>query len=190
MTTAYVHDNTYKPLKDSSAASPSSPYDHGAGHINPRKALDPGLVYEIQPQDYFDFLCTQDLTPTQLKVFSKYSNRSCHRLLPNPGDLNYPAISAVFPEKTSVTSLTLHRIVTNVGPATSSYRAVVTPFNGAAVKVEPESLNFTRRYEKLSYRITFLTKKRQSIPEFGGLIWKDGTHKVRSPIVITWLSFV
>ncbi|KAG7014803.1 Subtilisin-like protease SBT1.3, partial [Cucurbita argyrosperma subsp. argyrosperma] len=185
MTTAYVHDNTYKPLKDSSGASPSSPYDHGAGHINPRKALDPGLVYEIQPQDYFEFLCTQDLTPSQLKVFSKYSNRSCHHLLPNPGDLNYPAISAVFPEKTSVTSLTLHRTVTNVGPATSSYHAVVTPFNGAAVKVEPESLNFTRRYQKLSYKITFLTKKRQSMPEFGGLIWKDGTHSVRITFAVT-----
>ncbi|KAI7754735.1 hypothetical protein M8C21_018234, partial [Ambrosia artemisiifolia] len=59
MTTAYIHDNTFDPLTDSSTGSPSGPYDHGAGHINPPRALDPGLVYDIEPQHYFDFLCTQ-----------------------------------------------------------------------------------------------------------------------------------
>lgn len=187
MTTAYVHDNTRRPLIDASANAPSGPYDHGAGHIDPGKALDPGLVYDIQAQDYFDFLCKQNLTPMQLKVFAKYSNRSCRHSIASPGDLNYPAISAVFPEKTSVSVLTLHRTVTNVGPPVSNYRAVVTPFKGAFVDVEPHTLNFTKANEKLSFKITLRTKSRQTMPEFGGLVWKDGVHKVRSPIVITWL---
>ncbi|KAJ6417764.1 hypothetical protein OIU84_001193 [Salix udensis] len=188
MTTAYVHDNTHHPLKDASVATPSTPFDHGAGHVNPMKALDPGLIYDLEPQDYFDFLCTQKLTPAQLKVFGKFANRSCRHSLANPGDLNYPSMSAVFPEDTSIKVLTLHRTVTNVGPPTSTYHVVISPFKGATVKAEPEVLNFTRKNQKLSYRIIFTTKIRQTVPEFGGLVWKDGAHKVRSPIAITWLT--
>ncbi|XP_057735807.1 subtilisin-like protease SBT1.3 [Arachis stenosperma] len=187
MTTAYVHDNTIKPLKDASSAVPSTPYDHGAGHINPRKALDPGLVYDISPQDYFEFLCTQKLTLPQLRVFGKYSNRTCKHYLSTAADLNYPAISVLFPEKASVSSLTVHRTVTNVGPAVSKYHVMVSPFIGASVKVEPDVLNFTTKYQKLSYKVTFTTRSRPKEPEFGGLVWKDGVHRVRSPIVITYM---
>ncbi|KAK1577783.1 hypothetical protein Q3G72_024762 [Acer saccharum] len=185
--TAYVHDNTHKPLRDASASTSSSPFDHGAGHINPVKALDPGLVYDIEAQDYFEFLCTQNLTPMQLRIFGKYSNRTCKHTLASPGDLNYPAISVVFPEKTSGTTMTLHRTVTNVGSPVSNYHAVVSQFKGCSVTVEPTALNFTGKHQKLSYKITFKTKSQQTIPEFGGLIWKDAVHKVRSPIVVTWL---
>ncbi|CAN4080785.1 unnamed protein product [Withania somnifera] len=188
MTTAYVHDNTYNSLKDASSPTPSTPYDHGAGHINPRKAVDPGLIYDIGAQEYFEFLCTQELSPSQLMVFGKFSNRTCHHSLANPGDLNYPAISAVFPEDAKVSALTLHRTVTNVGSPISNYHVIVSSFEGAVVKVEPARLNFTSRNQKLSYKVTFQTKYRQKAPEFGSLIWKDGTHKVRSPIVITWLA--
>ncbi|XP_010519206.1 PREDICTED: subtilisin-like protease SBT1.3 isoform X2 [Tarenaya hassleriana] len=187
LTTAYVHDNNLNPLRDASTGAPSTPYDHGAGHINPLKALDPGLVYDIGPQDYFEFLCTQDLSPSQLKVFSRHSNRICRNTLSGPGDLNYAAISAVFTENTNVSALTLHRTVTNVGPHVSSYKVVVSPFKGASVIVEPKMLNFTSKHQKLSYRITFRTKLRQKRPEFGGLVWRSSTHKVRSPIVVTWL---
>ncbi|XP_020204529.1 subtilisin-like protease SBT1.3 [Cajanus cajan] len=191
MTTAYVLDNTKKTLRDASTAKPSSPYDHGAGHIDPIRALDPGLVYDIAPQDYFEFLCTQKLTPNQLGVFAKYSNRSCRHSLASPGDLNYPAISSVFTKKaaTSFSSpVIVHRTVTNVGQPVSKYNVVVSPFKGASVKVEPQTLNFTRKYQRLSYKITFTPTIRQASPEFGSLEWKDGVHIVRSPIVITWLS--
>ncbi|OMO85930.1 hypothetical protein CCACVL1_09920 [Corchorus capsularis] len=187
MTTAYVHDNTHNPLEDASAAAPSTPYDHGAGHINPLKALDPGLVYDIEAQDYFEFLCSQKLTAAQLKVFGKYSNRTCHHTIANSGDLNYPAISVVFPDNKVSSVMTLHRTVTNVGPPISNYHVVVSPFKGATIKVDPESLQFTGKNQKLSYKITFTAKSPQTMPEFGGLMWKDGVHKVRSPIVITWL---
>ncbi|XP_043717338.1 subtilisin-like protease SBT1.3 [Telopea speciosissima] len=190
MTTAYVHDNTRNPIIDSSTGTPSNAFDHGAGHINPSRALDPGLVYDMGVQDYFEFLCTQKLTPMQLKVFTKSSNRSCQHILANPGDLNYPAISAVLPDQPSNTVLTLHRTVTNVGTPISTYHAKVPRFTGASITVEPNILNFTRKDQKLSFKITFNAKSSQSKPEFGGLMWTDGVHKVRSPIVITWLAKV
>ncbi|KAL6960280.1 hypothetical protein U1Q18_004395 [Sarracenia purpurea var. burkii] len=188
MTTAYVHDNTYKTLKDAASGAPSNPYDHGAGHIHPLKALDPGLVYDIGAQDYFEFLCTQGQTPGQLVVFAKFSNRSCRKSLANPGDLNYPALSAVIPESHNITAVTLHRTVTNVGPPVSNYHVDVSQFKGAFVKVEPAMLSFTSKLQQLSYKVTFTTKSRQATPEFGDLIWKSGLYRVRSPISITWLS--
>nr|CAD1831191.1 unnamed protein product [Ananas comosus var. bracteatus] len=168
MTTAYVHDNTFRPLTDAATGGPSTPYDHGAGHIRPLKALDPGLVYDITPDDYFEFLCTQKLSPLQLKVFTKSSNRTCRHTFASAGDLNYPAISAVFTEQPA-SALSLHRTVTNVGPPASTYRVKVTPFKGADVIVEPKALHFTSQKQRLTYRVSFRTKSPQSAPEFGAL---------------------
>ncbi|KAF9614886.1 hypothetical protein IFM89_020983 [Coptis chinensis] len=187
MTTAYIHDNTFDPLKDASTNAPSNPFDHGAGHINPSRALDPGLIYDIGSDDYLNFLCTQKLTPMQLRAFTKSSNRSCRHSFANPGDLNYPSISAVFPEHPSSSVLTLHRTVTNVGSSTSIYKVRVSPLKGVYVTVNPKVLHFTRKHQQLSFQITFTTKSRQSTPDFGALMWSDGVHKVRSPIVVTWL---
>ncbi|KAI4384739.1 hypothetical protein MLD38_002851 [Melastoma candidum] len=187
MTTAYVHDNTRKPLIDASTDTASTPYDHGAGHIDPLKALDPGLVYDITPQDYFEYLCAQKLTPTQLKIFSNHGNQSCRHPLSRPGDLNYPAISVVFPENASVRSLVVQRTVTNVGSPNSTYAVASSQFKGASIRVEPGMLKFSRKYQKLPYKVTFTTTARQMGPEFGELVWKDSTHKVRSPVAITWL---
>lgn len=187
MTTAYIHDNTGKPLRDASTDTVSTPYDHGAGHIHPLKALDPGLVYDIGAQDYFEFLCAQGLTSNELQVFSKFANRSCRHGLRNAGDLNYPAISAVFPENSNSTVLTLQRTATNVGPVVSSYRVVISPFKGAIVKVEPARLEFSSKVKKITYKITFITKSRQLMPEFGAIVWKNAVYKVRSPVAITWL---
>ncbi|CAL9178233.1 unnamed protein product [Musa hybrid cultivar] len=187
MTTAYVHDNTHHPLKDAATGQPSSTYDHGAGHIQPLKAVDPGLVYDITPEDYFEFLCSQKLTSVQMKVFTKHSNRTCKHSLASPGNLNYPAMSAVFRQQPA-TTLTLQRVVTNVGPAVSTYGVKVSAFKGADVVVEPKTLHFTRHNQKLSYKVTFRTISPQSSPEFGGLTWSDGTHVVRSPVVVTWLQ--
>ncbi|KAH1110883.1 hypothetical protein GYH30_009608 [Glycine max] len=140
MTTTYVLDNTKKTLRDASIAKPFSPYDHGLRHIDPIRALDPSLVYDIMPQDYFEFL---------------------------------PVI--------------VHKTITNVGPPDSKYHVMVSPFKGASMKVEPKTLNFIEKHQKLSCKITFKPKIQQTSPEFGSMEWKDGLHTMRSPIVITWM---
>ncbi len=33
----------------------SDPFDYGAGFVNPSKAADPGLVYDIAASDYLKF---------------------------------------------------------------------------------------------------------------------------------------
>ncbi|KAL6004711.1 hypothetical protein ACLOJK_005266 [Asimina triloba] len=190
MTTAYVHDNARSPLRDAATGMPSDNFAHGAGHINPTKALDPGLIYDMGPREYVQFLCSQKLSPEQMKVFTKNSNQSCSHVLAKPGNLNYPAISVVFEELPSAAVQTVRRTLTNVGPPASTYRVVVGPFKGAQVSVKPRTLHFTGKNQKLSYTVTLATKSRQPTPEFGALIWSDGTHTVRSPIVITWFASI
>ncbi|XP_004309251.1 PREDICTED: TMV resistance protein N-like [Fragaria vesca subsp. vesca] len=115
----------------------------------------------------------------QLKVFCNKTCRHTHSHSSHCREpqLYVPAISVVFVENT---------IVSNVGPAVSSYHVIVSPFEGAYVKVELRILKFTKANQKLSYKVTFTTKTRQPEPEFGGLVWKDGVHRVRSPIVVAW----
>jgi hypothetical protein len=43
-------------IRDASSAEFSTPYDHVASHINHIKALDPVLVHDIEPQEYFENL--------------------------------------------------------------------------------------------------------------------------------------
>ncbi|KAK1431650.1 hypothetical protein QVD17_08165 [Tagetes erecta] len=139
MTTAYIHDNNYEPLTDS----------------------------------------TTDLTPTELMVFAKFSNRACKHSFSDPGDLNYPTLSVVFPKDENIRVVTLKRTVTNVGEVNSKYHVKVSRFKGVDVKVEPTTLTFVEKHEKLSYMVKFTTKFRQiTTLEFGGLIWNDGKHKV------------
>uniref|UniRef100_A0A0D9W8F4 Subtilisin-like protease n=1 Tax=Leersia perrieri TaxID=77586 RepID=A0A0D9W8F4_9ORYZ len=186
MTTAYVHDNTYRPMKDAATGKASKPFEHGAGHIHPVRALTPGLVYDISQADYLEFLCTQRMTPMQLKTFTKNSNMTCRHTFSSASDLNYPAISVVFADQPSK-AMTVRRTVTNVGPPSSTYQVKVTKFKGADVVVEPNILHFATTNQKLSYKVTLTTKAAQKAPEFGALSWSDGVHVVRSPVVLTWL---
>lgn len=64
MTTADVLDRYGKPILDGS--EPASLLAMGAGHINPSRALDPGLVYDIEPQDYVIHLCSLGYTKSEM----------------------------------------------------------------------------------------------------------------------------
>lgn len=55
------------PILDSTKVNLASPFDYGAGHVNPNNAIDPGLVYDTTIDDYLNFLCAwgYELHPTQ-----------------------------------------------------------------------------------------------------------------------------
>ncbi|CAI9766572.1 unnamed protein product [Fraxinus pennsylvanica] len=55
MTTAYTLDNTSSPLRDAADNSFANPWAHGSGHVDPHKALSPGLVYDITLEDQLNY---------------------------------------------------------------------------------------------------------------------------------------
>ncbi|PKI69720.1 hypothetical protein CRG98_009876 [Punica granatum] len=188
MTTSYSTDNTNSPIGDLGDNQPATPLAVGAGHINPNKALDPGLVYDATTEDYTNLLCALNYTAKQIQTITRSSSTKCS----SPSlDLNYPSFIFLLEGNTPAaqTAREFHRTVTNVGVGMSSYTASVTPMKGFKVSIEPEKLVFKERYEKLSYKLTLEgpTTKMSDTVAWGYLSWTDsaGKYQVRSPIVAT-----
>lgn len=207
MTTAYTLDNTRHPIKDVATSKDSTPFAHGAGHVDPNKALAPGLVYDMGMRDYVDYLCMLGYSPQQLRIVAK-ANATCSKAAlrnRNAGNINYPSFSVIFGKEerkgplivhhtrhlnkssSSSSSIKYKRTVTNVGTNGSTYRVAVSGPPAVKIAVWPKTLTFERPNEKLSYTATF-TAVFPFTADFGSITWTDGVHKVRSPVAFSWHS--
>ncbi|KAL5777737.1 hypothetical protein ACOSP7_010663 [Xanthoceras sorbifolium] len=188
MTTSDSIDNTNGPIIDiGDDNKPASPLAMGAGHINPNKALDPGLIYDAAMEDYVNLLCALNYTMKQIQTITKSSPINCS----TPSlDLNYPSFIALLnPNDTKSESKTVQfqRTVTSVGEGMSTYTARVTPVKGFKISVIPDRLVFKGKYAKQSYKLTIEgPSKMQEMVVFGYLSWVEigGNHEVKSPIVV------
>ncbi|XP_042508546.1 subtilisin-like protease SBT1.8 [Macadamia integrifolia] len=188
MTTSYTQDNTQSPIRDAADGALSTPWAHGSGHVDPLKALSPGLVYDATPEDYIAFLCSLGYGIDQVQAVTKRPNITCSRKFKDPGQLNYPSFSVLF-GKTRVVRYT--RELTNVGDASSTYNVTVGGPRGVVVKVTPSKLVFREVGEKLRYTATFVASKSGvnrvgSGPQFGWIMWSNDQHQVRSPVSYEW----
>lgn len=174
-----VKDNSGGPIQNASNFR-ATPFSYGAGHVTPSKAMDPGLVYDLGLKDYLNFLCALGYNKTQIAFFSK-EPYTCHKHI-NLTNLNYPSITV--PKLSG--SITVTRRLKNVGtPGTYSARIQNPP--GISVSVEPNRLKFKRIGEEKSFKVTIKVNKSKAASKeyvFGKLIWSDGKHYVRSPIVV------
>ncbi|KAL2336266.1 hypothetical protein Fmac_010712 [Flemingia macrophylla] len=189
VTTSDIFDNTMGLIKDvGDDYKPASPLAMGAGHVNPNRALDPGLVYDAGKQDYVNLLCALGYTQKNISAITGTSSNDCSK----PSlDLNYPSFIAFFNNNSSTEAREFKRTVTNVGEGQTIYVASVTPVRGYHVSVFPNKLEFMEKNEKLSYklRIEGPRKRKENNVAFGYLTWTDVKHVVRSPIVVTTLRF-
>ncbi|KHN06359.1 Subtilisin-like protease [Glycine soja] len=162
MTTSDMFDNTMGLIKDiGDGHKQTSPLALRAGHVNPNRALDPGLVYDVGVQDYVNLLCALNFTQKNITTITRSSSYNCSRL---SLDLNYPSFIALF---------------TGNG---SSINSRVTLIGSFRERVIPSKLLFKQKKEKLSYELRIEGPK---IEGFGYLSWTDVKHVVRSPIVVT-----
>ncbi|KAK4435220.1 Subtilisin-like protease SBT1.2 [Sesamum alatum] len=183
MTTADVVNLARNPIEDERFV-PASIFATGAGHVNPSRANDPGLVYDIQPKDYIPYLCGLNYTNREVGFFlQRRVNCSVESSIPE-GQLNYPAFAITFSRQS--TSQTYTRTVTNVGNPNSSYIVDVVPPPGIDVLVEPDTLSFTEINQKLQYQVTFnrSTSAANNTVVQGFLAWNSNRHSVRSPIAV------
>ncbi|KAJ7562652.1 hypothetical protein O6H91_03G078600 [Diphasiastrum complanatum] len=190
MTSASLIDNTAHVMSDESTGNLSTPLDYGAGEVNPEQALDPGLIYDLNEDDYIGFLCGLNYSTKAIRLITRKSF-SCKKKAFLPGNLNYPSFSAVLDQSSSpVLTTTLSRTVTNVGDPSSVYTAEIIAPAGMQISVKPEKLVFADLHQKLSYSLTIVADRLKLLPgdsetEFGFLTWSDGSHQVQSPIVVT-----
>lgn len=192
MTTAYTHDNTKAPLRDAADGTISNPWAHGSGHVDPSKALSPGLVYDIATEDYIAFLCSLEYTNEHVQAIVKRPNVTCERKYSDPGQLNYPSFSIVFGSKNKrVVRYT--RELTNVGAAGSVYRASVTSPSTVRTVVKPTRLVFNNVGEKQKYTVTFVASQgaeKTSRSGFGSIMWSNPQHQVKSPVAFAWTQLI
>lgn len=190
ITSANPLDNSLNPIRDNGKKHQlASPLAMGAGHIDPNRALDPGLIYDATPKDYINLLCSMKLNKTQLLAIIRSDSYDCS----NPSsDLNYPSFIALYNQTRmpgEVLVQKFQRTVTNVGDEVATYKATVNPPKGSAVRVSPNTLVFKRKYEKQSYTLTIKSRSWDKKPDisYGELVWvqEKGKHVVRSPIVVS-----
>lgn len=172
-------DTTDNPILDGYSYRQATPFQYGAGHLYPNRAVDPGLVYDMSPEDYLHFLCAVGYNENMLMTFNEASFRCPDSV--SLLDINYPSISV--PDLSSG-RITVSRRLKNVGPP-SVYSARVNPPPGVLVCVEPSTLTFRSVGEEKEFRMTLEARHVAGYGYyFGRLEWTDGRHTVGSPIAV------
>jgi subtilisin family serine protease len=91
MTTSDTVDRSGGPILDEQQRKANA-YATGAGHVNPARATDPGLVYDLGAAEYAGYICAL-LGDAALAVVARNSSLSCAKLPKTPEEqLNYPTI--------------------------------------------------------------------------------------------------
>ncbi|KAK6137647.1 hypothetical protein DH2020_028573 [Rehmannia glutinosa] len=175
MTTADVVNLAHNPIEDQTL-QPADVFATGAGHVNPSRANDPGLIYDIEPKDYIPYLCGLQYTNREVAIITQ-QKVNCSEISTIPeSQLNYPSFSIIFGSQVQ----TYTRTVTNVGEANSSYVVKISPPPGVHVAVKPDKIDFTESKQKVTYEVTFSRRLRmvQTL-----VLLKDFLHGLR---VNTW----
>ncbi|HEX5683792.1 MAG TPA: S8 family serine peptidase, partial [Ideonella sp.] len=149
---------------------------YGAGHANPNGSIDPGLLYQIDPTDYWRYLCGQGLIAADSPTCQSLGSIDAT-------DLNLASFSADVPG-----SVTFRRTVRNLtgGPATFNASINVAGFSAS---VNPPSL-VLEKGQKGRFTVTLTGNGAvQGAWNQGTLVWSDGTHHVRSPIMARLTNF-
>ncbi|KAH7512670.1 hypothetical protein FEM48_Zijuj12G0115500 [Ziziphus jujuba var. spinosa] len=194
MTTADVVNHHGKPIVDEKR-SPADVFAIGAGHVNPSKANDPGLIYDIQPDDYIPYLCGLNYTDKQVEIITQRTIKCSKVESIAETQLNYPSFSVVLGSE----SLSFTRTVTNVGEAKSTYNLEKFVPPGIGIIVRPEQIVFSEVNQKATYTVEFIPHSHKQIGEInpqshtgkdskryaeGYLRWVSDKYSVRSPISI------
>ncbi|KAL4592834.1 hypothetical protein LXL04_005840 [Taraxacum kok-saghyz] len=185
MTTADLVNLNNQSIEDEREL-PASLFALGSGHVNPSKASDPGLIYDIQPDDYIPYLCGLKYTSQQvITIVQKQVSCTNGSSIPQ-AQLNYPSFAITL---RSNESKSYTRVVTNVGDANSSYTVTVSATPGMDLSVSPSVLTFSAVNQKLSYQVTFIGLNSGPKIQFGegAIVWKSTKHSVRSPISIKYV---
>ncbi|KAK6146392.1 hypothetical protein DH2020_020261 [Rehmannia glutinosa] len=181
MTTANVTDQSGAPIlaQGKNKLAPATPFDFGAGSINPSKAIDPGLVFDVNFKQYVQFLCAvpgvDDMSIRQAVGVGCPAKRKewC-------SDLNTASVTV----SNLVGSRKVIRKVTNVGDADEKYRVSVREPVGVNITVTPQvfkmSVNATR-----NIKLLLEATHRTNAYSFGEMVLEGNkNHVVRVPIAV------
>lgn len=191
-TTASTVDNEGNPLLAqrpsynlSMALGPASPFDFGAGEVNPTAAMDPGLVFNAGFRDYVNFLCA---IPGGAVEVLNATGATCGGSSTDD-QLNQPSVT--------VANLTERRLfrrtVASVAKHAEIYRVAIAEPEGVSVSVAPSRFKIAgKRSCRLSCSqqqqelvITLTPTSASAHASFGSIVLSGSRgHSVRIPLSI------
>jgi subtilisin family serine protease len=163
--------------------TPADAFDFGGGHVAANSAVDPGLLYEADVNDYAAFACGAGIAAV---TEERCAQLEAEGYSTSPDDLNLPSITV----SSVVGERSVRRRVTNAGPA-DVYQAAVVPPPGTAVAVSPQSLTLGAG-ETADFTVKFTNlgdAGRLDAWNEGSLTWVSGERQVRSPLVVAPAPF-
>ncbi|KAM0973479.1 hypothetical protein ACFX2J_016652 [Malus domestica] len=127
--------------------------------------MNPGLVYDMDVQDYIEFLCGLGYTTKQMSAVIRRNQWSCRQ---QPTELNYPSFIAIFNG-------------TDNSPKAKNFTRVP---KGMKIAVEPSTLSFTGKNQEQGFTLRVENDSNASKVTYGHLKWIDQyNHIVSSPVV-------
>lgn len=179
-----------KPM--SSKVNKDAELAYGVGQLNPRRAVSPGLIYDMDNMSYVQFLCHEGYDGSSIaSLIGSKSKIDCGSLVPplvSEDAVNYPTIQLTMKKKkkNGISRGVFRRTVTNVGHDKSIYNAMIRAPKGVNITVEPMTLSFMQTSQKRSFKVTVSADFNGSkkVVVSGCLIWKSCCNVVKSPIVI------
>ncbi|XP_011047561.1 PREDICTED: subtilisin-like protease [Populus euphratica] len=181
MTTASTFDHSGSPIlaQLTNQIAPATPFDFGAGFINPVHAIDPGLVFDSHFEQYVQFLCAVP------GVDEGSVRRAVGTGCPTKrrawcSDLNTASVTI----SNLVGSRKVIRSVTNVSGRNEVYRVTVRQPSGVKVTVSPRVVVINGNASK-HLRIVLTAIKATRTYTFGEMVLHGSRkHVVRVPIAV------
>ncbi|XP_072953253.1 subtilisin-like protease SBT2.5 isoform X2 [Typha angustifolia] len=183
MTTANTLDKGGRPLRAQQYSGEeimtlvrATPFDYGSGAVDPKAALDPGLILDTSHEDYIRFLCSvPDVAHGEI---SNITGSACNATMSHPTDLNSPSIAISRLEGTQ----TVKRTVTNVAD-TETYVITTRMSPEVALEASPPAMTVLSGASR-EITVTLTVRSVTGTYSFGEILMKgDRGHKVRIPVV-------
>ncbi|KAL5699502.1 hypothetical protein ACHQM5_030393 [Ranunculus cassubicifolius] len=184
MTTAMTVDRAERPLQaqqysgsETVTLVTATPFDYGAGHVHPRAALDPGLIFDIGYSDYLKFLCaTPGINPLEVRNFTSVTCNTTNNGYPS--DLNSPSIAVSHLVRTRMIS----RTVTNVAEE-ETYVITTRMQPEIAIAATPQAMTLLPGASR-TFTIELTVRSVTGSYSFGEVLMKGSRgHIVRIPVV-------
>ncbi|KAF5181763.1 Subtilisin-like protease SBT2.5 [Thalictrum thalictroides] len=181
MTTADTADHLGVELRaqQSNQLANATPFDYGSGFVHPSKALNPGLVFDINFQNYVQFLCAVP------GVDEESVRRAIGVGCPDKrktwcSDLNTASVTV----SNLVGSRTVHRKVKNVATEKERYMVTIKEPMGVSVRVTPSNFSIRPNISR-SLQINLKATEATNAFTFGELLLRGSRkHNVRIPLAV------
>ncbi len=169
--------SAHQDLSISSSIAAPNPFDYGAGHIVPNDALQPGLVYDLDDDEYDAFACGVEspaVTEDRCIALSAAGRSFLAR------DLNQPSVSI----SRLASQETVTRHVSNPGDEAETYTIEIAAPPGINVSISPPSISVGPG-DSTSFDVTVIYESGPlDLWRFGSFTWLGDDHEVRSSLAV------